>query len=83
MEIIIKRKNNHLRLPRFVVCDQVCHSFNQITVFVDQKNFIKISIGILNFLYGVSHHGKAASETTAFGWMWLGVLLVQLYCRIL
>ena len=35
------------------------------------------------FLHGDIHLGKVASETTTFGWVWLGVPLFQSDCVIL
>ena len=35
------------------------------------------------FLQGDIHQGKVASETTTFGWVWLGVPLFQSDCVIL
>ena len=43
---------------------------NQIAVFFDQQYRWKEAINILDFLHGDIHEGKAASETTTFGWAW-------------
>ena len=56
---------------------------NQIAVFFDHQYRWKEAINILDFLHEDIHQGKAASETTTFGWAWPVKPLVQSVCRSL
>ena len=60
----------------------MCLLSNQIAGFFDPQCFWNLSSDILIFLHEDDHQVKITSETTAFGWMWLGVLHVQSDCRI-
>ena len=55
---------------------------NKIARLFYHQTIWKKSIGILVFLHRESLQGTLISETTTFGWVWPGVPLVQLNCRI-
>ena len=58
-------------------------SINQIAVFFDHQYLWKESINLLDYLHGINHQRKVASESNTFGWMWPDVLLIQSDYRIL
>ena len=56
---------------------------NQMARFFGYQYLWREPIYFFFFLHGDIHQGKVASETTTFGWVWLGVPLFQLDCVIL
>ena len=44
---------------------------------LDDQFHCKKLINIFHFLHEDNHQGRLASETTTFGWIWPGVLLIR------